>query len=117
MEFKQEAFLLFERFTLKLKEEIAQALFKFEIFPTQAFRLSDIAHFLHLETGRSLASDLDEAQNVETIDVRAEQSQSEEPLEPLSTEPKTGRNDDCPCGSGKKYKKCCGAGKDELVAS
>ncbi len=24
-----------------------------------------------------------------------------------------GRNDLCPCGSGKKYKKCCGAGKDE----
>ena len=23
---------------------------------------------------------------------------------------KTGRNDPCPCGSGKKYKKCCGAG-------
>ncbi|MDR0841042.1 MAG: SEC-C domain-containing protein [Christensenellaceae bacterium] len=23
----------------------------------------------------------------------------------------TGRNDPCPCGSGKKYKKCCGAGK------
>ena len=25
--------------------------------------------------------------------------------------PKIGRNDDCPCGSGKKYKKCCGQGK------
>jgi SEC-C motif-containing protein len=24
-------------------------------------------------------------------------------------EPKVGRNDACPCGSGKKYKKCCGA--------
>lgn len=24
-------------------------------------------------------------------------------------EAKVGRNDDCPCGSGKKYKKCCGA--------
>ena len=24
--------------------------------------------------------------------------------------PKTGRNDPCPCGSGKKYKKCCGRG-------
>ena len=24
--------------------------------------------------------------------------------------PKTGRNDPCPCGSGKKYKRCCGAG-------
>ncbi|MBF0485908.1 MAG: preprotein translocase subunit SecA [Candidatus Omnitrophica bacterium] len=25
-----------------------------------------------------------------------------------SGQPKVGRNDDCPCGSGKKYKKCCG---------
>lgn len=25
--------------------------------------------------------------------------------------PKIGRNDPCPCGSGKKYKKCCGAEK------
>ena len=24
-------------------------------------------------------------------------------------EPKVGRNDPCPCGSGRKYKKCCGA--------
>jgi SEC-C motif domain protein len=24
-------------------------------------------------------------------------------------QPKTGRNDPCPCGSGKKFKKCCGA--------
>jgi len=24
-------------------------------------------------------------------------------------EPKIGRNEPCPCGSGKKYKKCCGA--------
>ncbi len=27
--------------------------------------------------------------------------------EPLIAHPKTGRNDPCPCGSGKKYKKCC----------
>ena len=26
----------------------------------------------------------------------------------IITEPKIGRNDSCPCGSGKKYKKCCG---------
>jgi len=26
-------------------------------------------------------------------------------------EKKVGRNDPCPCGSGKKYKKCCGANK------
>jgi preprotein translocase subunit SecA len=27
--------------------------------------------------------------------------------QPIVTGNKTGRNDPCPCGSGKKYKKCC----------
>jgi len=27
---------------------------------------------------------------------------------PVRAEKKPGRNDPCPCGSGKKYKKCCG---------
>ena len=27
----------------------------------------------------------------------------------VNTAPQVGRNDPCPCGSGKKYKKCCGA--------
>jgi preprotein translocase subunit SecA len=30
---------------------------------------------------------------------------------------KVGRNDPCPCGSGKKYKKCCGANAYETVLS
>ena len=35
-----------------------------------------------------------------------------ERLEPIKREtPKVGRNDPCPCGSGKKYKKCCGRGE------
>ena len=29
------------------------------------------------------------------------------PPEPKRAEPKVGRNDLCPCGSGKKFKKCC----------
>ena len=28
---------------------------------------------------------------------------------------KIGRNDPCPCGSGKKYKYCCGKSKDNLM--
>lgn len=28
--------------------------------------------------------------------------------QPIKREPKIGRNDECPCGSGKKYKSCCG---------
>ncbi len=31
------------------------------------------------------------------------------PEQPVRHEPKVGRNELCPCGSGRKYKKCCGA--------
>jgi preprotein translocase subunit SecA len=31
-----------------------------------------------------------------------------EKAKPVRTGPKVGRNDPCPCGSGKKYKHCCG---------
>lgn len=31
-------------------------------------------------------------------------------LQPFHRQPKVGRNDPCPCGSGKKHKKCCGKG-------
>lgn len=30
-------------------------------------------------------------------------------VDPLKAGAEPGRNDPCPCGSGKKYKKCCGA--------
>ena len=41
---------------------------------------------------------------------------AQEPVEPvlapvLSRGPRIGRNDPCTCGSGKKFKKCCGARK------
>ena len=34
-----------------------------------------------------------------------------EPVQPIIAKEKVGRNDPCPCGSGKKYKKCCGKDK------
>lgn len=36
-------------------------------------------------------------------------SHGDEPNKPRVNNDKVGRNDACPCGSGKKYKKCCGA--------
>ncbi len=35
----------------------------------------------------------------------------QKPVTVRREEPKVGRNDDCPCGSGKKYKNCCGKNK------
>ena len=47
--------------------------------------------------------------NVDRYDDEGEYMPFEEKhLEPVRTEPKVGRNDPCTCGSGKKYKKCCG---------
>jgi uncharacterized protein len=39
---------------------------------------------------------------------RMSQSLARQPDRPAPTFGKVGRNDPCPCGSGKKYKKCCG---------
>jgi hypothetical protein len=35
------------------------------------------------------------------------ESADEPVVQPIESGPKTGRNEPCPCGSGKKYKKCC----------
>jgi len=51
-----------------------------------------LAEYAHL--GRSIAQVLTESQTAERTPRRRQ---------------KTGRNDPCPCGSGRKFKKCCGA--------
>ena len=42
------------------------------------------------------------------VDVDTIEAPSDEPKQPVVKETKVGRNDLCPCGSGKKYKNCCG---------
>ena len=46
---------------------------------------------------------------IDIIRKRAEEAEEERRMKELFK--KTGRNDPCPCGSGKKFKKCCGANK------
>ena len=42
--------------------------------------------------------------------LNAAQNAGAEKAKPVTnSSAKAGRNDPCPCGSGKKYKKCCGA--------
>jgi len=45
-------------------------------------------------------------------EVRAEEELIEktDKVEPIRSDGRPARNAPCPCGSGKKYKKCCGAG-------
>ncbi|HOW60099.1 MAG TPA: SEC-C metal-binding domain-containing protein, partial [Candidatus Omnitrophota bacterium] len=39
---------------------------------------------------------------------KQENGEAPAPQKPIINNDKVGRNDPCPCGSGKKYKKCCG---------
>lgn len=116
-EFKHESFNLFEEFSRTLHVDIAQDLFRFEMVVRQMPTIEQLLSVLRMETNRSLVSDLDERPPVDSQEEAGINGDSvEEPrekLEPVVTGPKVGRNDLCPCGSGKKYKKCCGAGRED----
>ena len=52
--------------------------------------------------------ELPEWNEIFTDEKRAELYKEQKASRTIRKEPKIGRNDACPCGSGKKYKKCCG---------
>jgi preprotein translocase subunit SecA len=112
MEFKHEAFVLFDELSRNLRTDTAQDLFRFEIIPPP----QQILQFagMKLETNRSFLTELEGQSAQAPINGSKGHSEEEEQMAPLpKPQPvivgqKVGRNDPCPCGSGKKYKKCCG---------
>jgi preprotein translocase subunit SecA len=113
LEFKHEAFALFDELSRNLRTEIVRAMFRFEIITPQQTLQQLLAAGLKLETNRSLFADFQAVpppgqENGIPNQPEERQEVIEEKLEPVITGPKTGRNEACPCGSGKKYKKCCG---------
>lgn len=67
------------------------------------------ASLLPLEEIQSLFSGESATPNDEESDLEEGEEEMEEKAVPYVSAVKVGRNDPCPCGSGKKYKKCCGA--------
>jgi len=49
--------------------------------------------------------------STEDIDAEREMIEKTKKVDPIRADRQPGRNDPCPCGSGKKYKNCCGKGK------
>ena len=86
-EYKQEAFILFESLLEKIKRETIKVVF-FAKFVTE--RVSESSE-----------------KEVMTSDLSAAESSSETLTS--FTGKKVRRNSPCPCGSGKKFKHCCGA--------
>jgi len=108
MEFKHEAFHLFDRYGKEVRQDIARDLFRFEMMPAERITLQQLLNSMQMERSRSLADEVEggvEPQQQAPQPAAAPQPK-QEPV--VSHEEKVGRNDPCPCGSGKKYKKCCG---------
>ena len=59
-------------------------------------------------TNASLDSSVMSAMNVEGENSAPKSNQTEKAKPVVNDGPKVGRNDPCPCGSGRKYKQCCG---------
>ena len=49
------------------------------------------------------------ARSKEDIEAEERLLKDTEKVKPIEVKAAPGRNDPCPCGSGKKYKRCCGA--------
>jgi preprotein translocase subunit SecA len=122
LEFKHEAFRLFDIFGTKIRAEITHDLFRFELVGPEEPTLEELLSRLQMERNRSFMADMgekipqmpQEAPSMQHAPAPApEQKQAPEKMQPVVVLPKIGRNDPCPCGSGKKYKKCCGNMKEE----
>ncbi|NGX42296.1 MAG: Protein translocase subunit SecA [Chlamydiae bacterium] len=121
MEFKHEAFHHFDLFGQKIRKEITRDLFRFEIRTPEQPGIEQLLSRLQMERNRSFLTDLGEStpqlpgSGASTTSIEPPQApeQVDEKSQPVSVLPKVGRNDPCPCGSGKKYKKCCGVMKSE----
>ncbi|MBM7557289.1 preprotein translocase subunit SecA [Halanaerobacter jeridensis] len=111
VEYQYEAFDMYKEMLGRIREDIIQYLFAIEIVHEgEEMEEQRDLNFTH-EDGVS-AYDLEQMQ--EEQQQRKEQAQTnsggeEEEIErtPLRKKEEPGRNDPCPCGSGKKYKKCC----------
>jgi preprotein translocase subunit SecA len=92
VEFKKEAFILFEDMMGRITSETVRYLFL-----VQPAKPEDEASEIERRQRRAQ----------QNLQFQAGPAQAEAP-KPVRTGGKVGRNDACPCGSGKKYKKCHG---------
>ncbi|MBR6060153.1 MAG: SEC-C domain-containing protein, partial [Victivallales bacterium] len=102
VEFKAEAYKVFDGLMEQIKNTICQNVFRFTL-QTQ---------IAQQEAPRRVENTQEVHQNLDQFGGVGDSATPEAPAQASITvrrqTPKVGRNDPCPCGSGKKYKQCCG---------
>lgn len=114
IEYKVEAKKLFDDMMVNVKSEICNSIFR------SASSMSAFENFLrnmpqrtvHMASAAFGGSTTTASSGAETAhkasDVVSEAVEAVAKAKPVRVGPKVGRNDPCSCGSGKKYKQCCG---------
>lgn len=96
VEFKNEAFTLFENLLVKIDDELARRIFRMQVARPQVEIPLDKAE-----------TNVDKSDNMGLTSSATDMlSKATQPKTKQVSVDKIGRNDPCPCGSGKKYKKC-----------
>ncbi len=94
VEYKFEAFDMFEAMIEAIEDDVVKYMYRVNVVSQPMMTMDD-----PLENA---------TMNNPTVDT-ADGEAVKEPV--VNNGPEIGRNDPCPCGSGKKYKNCCGKGK------
>jgi preprotein translocase subunit SecA len=119
IEYKAEAYKIFEELMVNVKTQICHNIFRsasslmaFENFlrnaPQRTMHQSTSAFGQAAATGSDTAVAADGQSASKPSDIVSEAAAAVERAKPVRVGPKVGRNDPCPCGSGKKFKHCCG---------
>jgi preprotein translocase subunit SecA len=103
IEYKHEGFRMFSEMLDLIEDKVTDTIFKVRleagtrarsIWGTGQTKHEEVSQFEMAEQQRAAA--------------QAPQGEATKVKQIVLEQPKVGRNDPCPCGSGKKYKKCCG---------
>ncbi len=105
VEYKREGYEMFEAMEARLAKDTVEFLMKVQaaVEPERVGEMADLSEFPLAPAG-----DARRHRERAATPARSLQPAGAPALAPVSRV-KVGRNDPCPCGSGKKYKKCCGA--------
>ena len=113
-EYKRDALLMFQTCLNTIRDEVAKMILRVQIqsqeeiaqeqqrLEVEQQALEQQTAAVHTELGEFSSGVSQDTSNSST----QEDEQAQQPYR--RTEPKVGRNDPCPCGSGKKYKQCHG---------
>ncbi len=107
IEYKREAFGMFESLIDRINDKTLTWLWKFQIQEEPDSRRRRLPR-QKMSTVHESAANMGFA-GAEESDIQQASRERSNKQRPIRVEQKVGRNDPCPCGSGKKYKKCHGA--------